>query len=309
MINNNTIMEIIETKINGFDNVIKHKKTPLPRSRNPHLPPLYFTMLSVASKNSGKTYSIVNLISLFEKSGNSVYDHKGNKLPIRTIWCSPTSNSSANSVLDELKSLDPEDRHEDVDEELLKDIYEQIKTEKAEIEERSRYIEAYKRYVKVNPMKLTDEEIMILSMYDFEHPRDLPKLKYDHPPVIFLVLDDMISSNAVFGSKRSNFISNLCIRHRHYGINLIFTTQSLKAIPNVIRKNLDILQLFKNSNKTYVLDQLQEEVSGILSKDKFEAFYDYVIDKPFGNLCLNMHPDVKKEYRIRNGWDTYLTIK
>ena len=40
----------------------------------------------------------------------------------------------------------------------------------------------------------------------------------------------------------SSLISNLRIKHRHIGLNLIFTTQNPKSIPNIIRNNIRGIQ-------------------------------------------------------------------
>ncbi len=40
-------------------------------------------------------------------------------------------------------------------------------------------------------------------------------------------------------------INNLCIKHRHLQCNLLFTTQYMKAIPPVLRRNVDIFVIFK----------------------------------------------------------------
>jgi hypothetical protein len=69
-----------------------------------------------------------------------------------------------------------------------------------------------------------------------------------------------------------NFLNSIVIRHRHYGINLIFTAQQQKYIPPIIRSNLDIIQIFKTSSSK-VLEKMYEEVSNLLTFDEFEQLY------------------------------------
>jgi len=63
-------------------------------------------------------------------------------MEIKTIWCPPTSNYASNSIITTLKSLHEDDIYEDVNEGVLKEIFENIKREKEKIE----YTEAYKRF-------------------------------------------------------------------------------------------------------------------------------------------------------------------
>ena len=51
-------------------------------------------------------------------------------MPIKTIWCSPTSNFSTNSIIYTLKSLEEDDVYETVTESTLIKIFDEIKAEK-----------------------------------------------------------------------------------------------------------------------------------------------------------------------------------
>ena len=71
--------------------------------------------------------------------------------------------------------------------------------------------------------KLDDEEVLLLSKWGFNDPEFLQKPRYKYPPIIFLILDDLIGNNECF--KRGNCtISNITIKHRHLGINIIYTS-------------------------------------------------------------------------------------
>ena len=94
---------------------------------------------------------------------------------------------------------------------------------------------------------LLPDELLILSKYDFTEPEHIKKPKYKYPPVVFLILDDMIGTNDCF--KRGNcLIANITVRHRHLGINLIFTTQNPRSINSIVRNNIDIFAIYKFSN-------------------------------------------------------------
>ncbi len=64
--------------------------------------------------------------------------------------------------------------------------------------------------------------------------------------------------------------SNITIKHRHLGVNLVFTSQNPKSIPNIIRNNIDVYVLYKFANLKMVIDKIFEEVSGLLTEQQFE---------------------------------------
>ena len=66
-----------------------------------------------------KSYSITKLIQLYEKHG--VYDGEaGEKMDLKTIWISPTSNFDTNSIIYTLRSLDKDDVYDEhVDDNLF----------------------------------------------------------------------------------------------------------------------------------------------------------------------------------------------
>ena len=292
-----------EHLIEDLDVSIKHKKAKLPTCNHPCLTPVFFIYTSIGQKHSGKTYSIVSLIKLYEEYGFK--NNQGEDMPIKTILVSPTSNFSTNSIVYTLKSLNEDDVYDqEINEELLNKIFEQMKTEKKMAKDKQTYIKAYKKFLSTKDvMNLNNEEIMILSEYNFEKPASIFKDVKDY--IYFWILDDLISDSNIFNQKRSSFISNLVIKHRHYEINLLFTTQHLKAMPKIIRNNTDILQFFKSSsNKT--IDEMYEMVSNNLTKNEFLQLFEYSTAEKYSSLIVNNHPGSR--YKYFKNWNTYLTI-
>ena len=123
-------MSIKVENIQGLDNIIKHKKRPVPKSTHPDFPVnLFFTYCSFGMKNSGKSYSICKLLSLFDKY--PVIDADGEEMVNKVIWFSPTANFSSNSIIHTIKSLDVDnDIYENVTEQVLKDVFDEIVAEK-----------------------------------------------------------------------------------------------------------------------------------------------------------------------------------
>lgn len=298
---------IIETKITSLDNnVVKVNKKKPPRSINKDLVPLYFTSIFVGSKNSGKTYGLVKMLKNFEEF--PIYDANGNKLENRIILICPTANSSANPIFHTLRDLDEDDIFTEYNDDILQMILDDIKREKDEILEREEYIRIYNKLLKSKSLtKMNDEELMILEKYDYTSPDELPKLKYNHPPVIFMILDDMIGSNNCF--KRGNcLISNLTIKHRHLGINLLFTTQNPKSIPNIIRANIDLWILYKFSNANIIIDKCYEEVSSLIDENQFLEMYLYATKEPYNAFVIDTHPLTDNNKRFKMNYDVVLSI-
>ena len=298
-------MSIEVTKIQGLDNIINHKKRPVPKSTHPNFPVnLFFTYCSFGMKNSGKSYSICKLLSLFDKY--PVKDADGEMMINRVIWMSPTANFSSNSIIHTMKSLDIEnDIYENVDEEVLEDVFNEIVAEKETLKKKGAYIKAYKRFLKIKDVnRLKIEEILLLSDFNYEPPSVVFSNIKNY--CYFLILDDLIGqSNSVFGMRKNNFLSNLVIKHRHYGINLVFTAQQQKYIPPIIRSNLDIIQIFKTASSK-VLENMYEEVSNLLTFEEFEQLFKYCIEQPYGSLIINNHQDAK--YRFWLNFEKVLSI-
>lgn len=293
---------IEEKLLKDIDVVIKHKKKGEPTPNHPDLCSFFFRMASIGSSNTGKTYSICSYIKQYERYG--VKDCEGEPMPVKTIWCSPTSFYSSNSIINTLKSLDEEDIYEDVNEQVLIDIFNSIKAEKEAVKAKEAYTKAYKRYLKTDPLKLTNAEIFTLTEHDFKSPKqvfgDLKNYMY------IWVLDDVIgSANSVIGMKKGNFINNLTIKARHHQINLIFCVQQIKYLPPIVRNNLTIIQLFANaSNK--VLESYYDEVSNLLTYEEFLQLFEYCTKEKYGNLIINNSLNAK--HRFMCGWNKGITI-
>ena len=109
---------IIEEPISNLPTpYFKINKTNEPQSKNPNLPPLFFSCLIVGSKNSGKSYAMTSLLKMFED--NPIYDTRGNELEQRIIIFSPTALNETNIVFKKLKNLSPDDIHLEYTDEIL----------------------------------------------------------------------------------------------------------------------------------------------------------------------------------------------
>lgn len=312
-------MKIKQLK-NITNKIRKYTSYEPPQPRNKLLPPTYNIVLSASPKGGGKTYNCIQLLTNYEESG--FVSEKGEDVRMRTIWVSGgTSRSKQNAILNTLKTLHDDDRI-DIEEGVdgrLKEIYEEVKLERDEIEVYNVYRKTYEKFMKSKSLSnLTLDELTLLEWKDFIDPKDDPDCPKDkegnilyHPRMVFLILDDMIGSDGFSSMKRGNFLNRLAVKSRHesedlVGMNLFFITQSFKAIPAVIRRQTDIFVLLKSASRVQILDAISEEVGSHFSKEELSSYYDDIMKIPYGSLILSIHKKEKDEHRVRTGWDNII---
>lgn len=284
----------------------KNSKLNYPQCRCGKCPAFYWNLLSVASRGSGKTYNITKLIKHYED--NNLVDNDGKSHPLRTIVISPTLD--ANPIFNNLKSLAEEDKYDKYTDELLQSIVDDIKKNKEETEAYHKYIEAYKKVMRIKESKLNEyfEEnpdiYDILKAYDFVEPEEIPKPKYLVSPVNIIVLDDLMATGAFTNKKLSSLTNNL-IKNRHNGISFAILAQSVKSVPKNIRLNCSVFFIGKFASKKVILEDLYEEVSNVLTPEIFEELYDKATEEQYGSLIID---STHKNKRFLRGLDYEMII-
>jgi hypothetical protein len=259
----------------------------------------------VGSKNSGKSYTLVKHLKNYEEYPIQNCDKE--TVPMRIILFSPTADSPYNPILRTLKDLKDEDIYTQYDDKILEDVLNDIELVKEECEERQEYIKLYKKALKLkNVNKLDADELELLEINNFMSPDELPKLRYKIPPANFIIFDDMIGDAKVFKKNGSDLVTKLTIKHRHKQISLIYTTQYLRAINPTIRKNIDLLSIFKFGDLKEVQDKIYSEVSGYVKPDVFMEMYEYATEEPRNSLTIDIHPDTAPTHHFRKNLDILL---
>lgn len=297
-----------------------YQKYEPPQPRNNMLPPTYNIILSASPKGGGKSYNCIQLLTNYEESG--FVSEKGEDVRMRIIWIAGgTSRSKQNNILNSLKTLHDDDRI-DVENNVdakLKEVYEDVKMERDEIEAYNVYREVYKKFMKSkNLNNLTLEELTLLEWKQFVDPKEDPDAPRDkdgnllyHPRMVFLIVDDLIGSDAFSSTKRGNFLNRLAVKSRHesedlVGMNLFFITQSFKAVPAVIRRQCDIFVLLKSASRTQIIEAISEEVGSHFSKEELAKYYDEIMKVQYGSLILSIHKKEPDEQRVRMGWNNII---
>ena len=308
---------IIESEIKGLKEETIKLKDESVESTNPYLPKLYMCDMFIGAKGTGKTFSLVSLLRHYERA--SIIDKKRRKHEMRTILFCPTGDSDFNKIYKTLESLHTDDIILNYSDNKLLEVLDQIANEEKEIKEYYKYHKAYNKFKNSN--KLKDKDLLLLHKYDFNDPLDLTsksnfelnqltlkKPKYIQYRVNFLIFDDLVGDPNAF--KRNNGrLNNITIKCRHHHCSLLFTTQYPKAIPPVIRSNIDVWVLFKFASKERVLEQVYPEISSLITIEQFEELYNYATkESNHDALIVDNHGKANKDFKFRRNWNTVLKL-
>lgn len=287
---------IIEKIVDNIDNKpLLVKKKNVPQSTNTSLPLLFNTQLYIGSKGTGKSYKLTQLLKMYEKS--KIRDEDGIEYDMRTILICPTASSGANEVYKMINSLDKEDIHLDYSDDLIIKIIDDIKAKQTEYEQYINYKKVYDKFSRIKDLeKMETNELELLEENDF-----MP-IKMIRPKITWIIFDDLIGLGA-FNKKAKSVLSNLTIKHRHLKTNLIFTTQSYRQIPPVIRNNIDIYCIFKSGSYNEILNKIFEDISGYVNLNNFIELYEHATQEKNDCLTVINNSMDKKGVRFFKNWN------
>lgn len=294
-------MQIQTEDIETFDSKpIKHEKIHYAQCSDKNAPRCFFLSLFVGARNSGKTFGICKLIKHFEK--HKVYTKNGDEVHQRVILFSPTV--FANPILKALKHLDDDDIYTSYSDEMLVQVVDDIKRERDETDRYHKELAVWKRFLRVKREEdLSPDDIYALNMMGWEAPN---KPKYEHGVCNHIIFDDLLGSSC-FKSVGKSAMNQLCLKNRHLQCNIFIATQSLRQIPKALRNNANLFVLWRFANKKMVLNDLFEEVSGILNPEQFEQVYDFATKNDHDHLTIDCTNGDKKNM-LRRNFDTRIII-
>jgi hypothetical protein len=150
------------------------------------------------------------------------------------------------------------------------------------------------------------EFLSLLYEHNFKNPKDIEPPKYPNGCITNIILDDCLGGNA-FSNKKKSMLVKAILNSRHYCINVIIAAQNLKSITKAIRTNVDIWVLFKFKSTKIILDDLYEEISGILSIEEFLTLYEYATADDNDALVIDGKAD--KAQRFKLNFDIVLKLE
>ena len=155
--------------------------------------------------------------------------------------------------------------------ELLAEIYEELKRINKDYHASIKTREAYERWKKLDydVDKLAPKDLIMLDRIDY----DLSKLPWQHKrrPNLCLFLDDLQGTDIL----RGKLFEAMVIKLRHYGCNLFVNVQTFKGISPNVRRNMTGYMVFKTIDTTLlksIFDETQllwESFDDFLEKYKF----------------------------------------
>lgn len=296
---------ISSNPIDGLTGIEPHyKANKYPYPGHVSLPNMFWVGLWIASRGGGKTYSCAQLLKMYET--HQLYDPKTHEECVqRVILMSPTVE--ANPVWTSLKNLDPKDIHGRYSDRLLSRVIDDIKTEAEATETFLRRMRVWRRAMRAKSIdQLSKKDVEVLMETQMTDPREWGEQpKYTKPVVNFLILDDLVGSDA-FKAVGKSELTQVLLRNRHMRLNIAILAQSLKSVPRTIRMNASVFVLYRFANVKVIFD-LYEEVSNLLTEREFEEVYKYATREDHGALIIDQTQKDKSQ-RLKNGWDNILSF-
>jgi hypothetical protein len=244
--------------------------------------PMHSLVTFVGRRNSGKTYSMLQLALAMkqEEAINQVF------------VISPTFDQNRFMTLLEAK---PDDVYRDTDNAFahLEDIERKVEEAAEDWKKELEYSIIYGRW-KSNKTATSEVDRHKLEEEGYRQPQ--PEQKR---PKCLLIIDDC-SHSQLFARSLANPLVNLCLRHRHLagvGISIVFALQTYKGLPRSLRLNSCQFALFKTKDKEEILSFF-EEVAGTIEKDKFFRIFEEATREPHAFLFVDLcQADDSKVFR------------
>ena len=123
----------------------------------------------------------------------------------------------------------------------------------------------------------------------------LSQKKYDREdmPTMCILLDDILSRDF----KKTNDISFLCSKFRHYEMSIFLTTQSFRSISTIIRNNATDILIFRQNNQKE-LEKIKEEYGELCgSEEQFMEYYNLAMNEPYSFLYIDGQSNPARFYR------------
>lgn len=288
-----------ETKLNTPKVKVKDNAKPYGKRKCPPGFDGYLHRIQVAfgSIGRGKTTALVEFVMMMQTT------HTFDKV----FWISPT-------FLDEEKrfNIDP-DILEIIPEYTDKWLLDTQAWIKNEIKEYHIYEEYYKVYQKciIQGNEPTMQELMLLTMHDFDPPRT--KYIYGYP-CFKMIFDDMVGEKKIFSTNMKGVFPKFLVSVRHYSVSLTISVQIFKSgIPSTLRGGNVYSWLLYGTNsaaqRKMIAEELADKVENIKAFDdlwfyatnnnKYDFLYvDYGTDDPTKRFRKNWHTQLELPTKV-----------
>ncbi len=290
---------IYETRLPNLTNKdLKCVQCP-PRKTPEYLPKLHFLLYACASRGSGKTNMLVNLIKKYDKAKS--FDHIVIYSP--TVQNEPKYRLLAESLKHAQIDLKENFNHDDFAELRLKiDL---------RIEQYKRYEQDMKLYKSFKNYtgdydNFADDDLLRLADMRFEKPQT--PYKYGHPTTLIL-FDDLMGNRDLYGTQgaKAAQMNSFFILHRHKLCSVIFSCQSFKgnSVPKCIRQNISCMALWRNKSPE-IQKEIAKECCSVVDPNEFINMWNHATrNNKYDFLMVDYEQD--EPYNIRKNLNTVLT--
>ena len=158
------------------------------------------------------------------------------------------------------------------------------------------------------------------KVLDLQHKINQLQKKNEHPKLfsVLFLIDDFIDQASF--AKHNNSLNALYIKARHYGVNIISSSQKYSGLSTTIRTNSRQLIFVKLRNYKEV-ESVLDELAGVLfskkamsdvkslhqAKQLLSEIYKVATEEPFSFLFVNlMQPDINTMFMVR--FEKYIMI-
>ena len=283
--------------VDGLENnnlkVVQAKPRKVPKT----MPRLSFLGAIVGSRNSGKTNAFINLIKFYDttKSFDKIY------------LFSPTYQNDPKYQL-----LDNDEKHYELsvyqtyNNEIFKDVLEDIKRDIEEYKKYEKLMKIYKKFLRVKKIESLDaEELLELSLIDFEKPETKYKLGM---PTSLLIFDDLVGNKDLYRADAKGLLNSFIILHRHLLTSVLFISQIWNnAVPRQIRNNLSLLMLFRNKNDK-MKGEIGLEMSSVISVEDFVRLWNFATEPDYSFFMIDFDAK-KRECRFRRNFNELISFQ
>lgn len=247
-----------------LDKQVKITEEPLPSSGS-------HSWLIIGKKGSGKSSLLLN--SITSKKSNWC----GNKSFDRVYLCSQSAHRD-DKFTDLVDELESEGRYyRTFNENILDDILEDIQ------EFNQQYKDDVQEY-KMNK-EMTGKGFFTRNLGKDKNGKDIIKKFYKERllPRHLLILDDVL--NLLPKSTQNSKINDLYTNHRHSKLNIITTSQVYNKLSTTIRRNADLLSLFRTEN-AQEFDAMKNDWT--IDKHQFDDVWNYSTKEPHSFLHIQV---------------------
>lgn len=173
----------------------------------------------------------------------------------------------------------------------------------------------YERYQRDMNQKHFISDNQLINWYEhgwMDGRRPTWKYESEVPPKSLLILDDVLSSEAI---SKSSGLTKIATLNRHIcplknthsgrsacGLAVMILSQSYKmqgGIGRCLRENVSLLTLFENRQEKQ-LNAIKEELANVVPIEKFEKAYNHATKEKYGNLTVDFNPKCPKKVFRKN---------